>query len=41
MKEQIAFLEKFNEAFAKADINYIIEQVSDDIVWDMVGESKK
>jgi ketosteroid isomerase-like protein len=38
MKEQIAFLEKFNEAFAKADINYIIEQVSDDIVWDMVGD---
>ena len=38
MATQTAFLQHFNDAFAKGDIHYITEQVTDDIVWDMVGE---
>jgi hypothetical protein len=38
MTAQTAFLEKFNNAFAKGDTNFIATQVTDDIVWDMVGE---
>jgi len=30
-------LKKFNEAFADGDHEYIINQVTDDIVWTMVG----
>jgi hypothetical protein len=40
MTAQTAFLQQFNDAFAKGDISYIAEQVTDDIVWDMVGEFK-
>lgn len=32
------FLEKFNEAFAKNDTNYILEHVTDDIHWEIVGD---
>lgn len=33
------FLHRFNEAFSRSDTEYIIAQVTDDIVWNMVGES--
>lgn len=38
MTTQTLFLQHFNEAFAKGDIDYIAEQVTDDIVWEMVGD---
>lgn len=31
------FLEKFNEAFAKGDVEYIKDHVTNDIAWNMVG----
>lgn len=33
------FLKKFNESFAKSDIDFILECMSEDIVWTMVGEN--
>jgi ketosteroid isomerase-like protein len=38
MTAQTKFLQQFNEAFAKGDINYISQQVTDDIEWNMVGD---
>jgi ketosteroid isomerase-like protein len=38
MTAQTAFLQRFNDAFASGDIKYISQQVTDDIVWDMVGD---
>jgi ketosteroid isomerase-like protein len=38
MTAQTAILEKFNNAFAKGDTQYIAQQVTDDIVWNMVGD---
>jgi len=32
------FLKDFNIAFAKGDAQFIIAQVTDDIVWEMIGE---
>lgn len=38
MTERAKFLNRFNNAFEKGDTHYIAEQVTDDIVWNMVGE---
>lgn len=40
MTAPTTFLQQFNDAFLKGDIHYIAEQVTDDIVWEMVGEFK-
>lgn len=34
------FLKKFNTAFAKGDANFIIDHVSDDIIWCIHGDKK-
>ncbi|WP_026701778.1 nuclear transport factor 2 family protein [Salibacterium aidingense] len=31
------FIRAFNEAFAREDVDYLIENVSEDVVWTMVG----
>jgi hypothetical protein len=33
------FIKEFNLAFAKGDIDFILEHVDDEIVWEMVGET--
>lgn len=38
MNEQEKFLKKLNEAFAQGNINYIIDNVTDDIQWNIIGE---
>lgn len=38
MREQEEFIRKFNEAFAKNDQDFILDSMSDDIVWNFVGE---
>ncbi len=37
---KMEFLKKFNIAFAKGDIEFIIGSVTDDIVWDIIGDRK-
>lgn len=37
---KMEFLKKFNIAFAKGDVEYIIERVTDDIVWNIIGDKK-
>lgn len=34
------FIADFNRAFAEVDLDYVLDHVSDDIVWDMVGDKK-
>ncbi len=34
------FLKDFNIAFAKGNVEFIIESVTDEIVWDIVGDKK-
>ena len=31
------FIVEFNRAFAEVDVDFVLDHVSDDIVWDMVG----
>lgn len=38
MKEIKEFLTKLNEAFAKSDSEYIIDKVSDDVRWNIIGD---
>ncbi len=38
MSEKAKLLRDFNEAFAKNDVNFILENVSDNIVWNLVGD---
>lgn len=33
------FLQQFNTAFAEGDVDFIAQNVSDDIVWNMVGST--
>lgn len=35
-----AFIKRFNIAFAKGDVDFIVDSVTDDITWQMVGETK-
>lgn len=39
MTKKAKFLKKFNEAFAKSDTEYIVDHVTDDISWTIVGDS--
>lgn len=34
------FIADFNRAFAEVDIEYVLDHVSDDIVWEMVGDKE-
>jgi len=34
------FLKQFNIAFAKGDVAFITESVTDDIVWNIIGDKK-
>lgn len=38
MREKEEFIRDFNEAFSKNDLEFILNNMSDDIVWDFVGE---
>ena len=38
MKEREKLLEKLNEAFAKCDIDFLANSVTEDITWNIVGE---
>lgn len=38
MSERAELLKKFNKAFATSDIEYILNQFSDNIRWEMIGE---
>ncbi|SIS97677.1 Ketosteroid isomerase-related protein [Zobellia uliginosa] len=35
---KMEFLKQFNIAFAKGDIAFLIENVTDDIVWNIIGD---
>lgn len=37
---KMEFLKKFNIAFAKGDLKFIIESVTDEIVWNIIGDQK-
>src|SRR5690554_6227659 len=37
---KMEFLKDFNIAFAKGDVEFIAESVTDDIVWDIIGDRK-
>lgn len=34
------FIKEFNIAFAKGDVEFILESVTDDIVWNIIGDKK-
>ena len=34
------FLVEFNRAFAEANVDFVLDHVSDDIVWNMVGDKE-
>jgi ketosteroid isomerase-like protein len=38
MRESEEFIRKFNEAFSRNDLDFILDHMSDDIVWDFIGE---
>lgn len=38
MKEKEDFIREFNEAFSRNDLDFILDSMSDDIVWNFVGE---
>lgn len=40
MTNREKLLRDFNNAFLTNDVNYIINQLTDDVVWDMVGDQK-
>lgn len=37
---KMEFLKQFNTAFAKGNIEFITESVTDDIVWNIIGDKK-
>lgn len=37
---KMEFIKKFNIAFAKANINFISESITDDIIWNIIGNKK-
>ncbi|UZD22904.1 nuclear transport factor 2 family protein [Algoriphagus halophytocola] len=37
---KMEFLKAFNIAFAKGDTSFLIESVTDDMLWDIVGDKK-
>lgn len=38
MREKEEFIRDFNEAFSKNNLDFILNNMSDDIVWNFVGE---
>ena len=38
MKEREKLLKKFNDAFASCDTDFLANSVTDDIIWNIVGE---
>jgi ketosteroid isomerase-like protein len=38
MREREEFIREFNEAFSRNDLNFILDHMSDDIVWKFIGE---
>lgn len=38
MREKEEFIRDFNEAFSKNDLDFILNNMSDDIIWDFIGE---
>lgn len=34
------FLKEFNSAFAKGNVEFLIESVADDVVWEQVGDKR-
>ena len=37
---KMAFIKEFNIAFAKADVEFLLESVTEDVVWDIIGDKK-
>ena len=37
---KMTFIKEFNIAFAKADVEFLLESVTEDIVWDIIGDKK-
>lgn len=37
---KMEFLKDFNIAFAKGNVEFLIESVTDEIVWDIIGDKK-
>lgn len=37
---KMEFLKQFNIAFAKGDVAFLTENVTDDIIWNMIGDKK-
>lgn len=37
---KMTFLKEFNIAFAKGNLEFLIENVTDDIVWNVIGDRK-
>lgn len=40
MTERESFLRTFNDAFLTNDIDFIVSQLSEDVIWNMVGDQK-
>lgn len=40
MREKEEFIRNFNEAFSKNDQEFILNSMTDDIIWDFIGERK-
>ena len=38
MKEKEDFIRNFNDAFSRNDLDFILDNMSDDIIWNFVGE---
>lgn len=41
MREKEEFIRDFNEAFAKNDLDFILGSMTENIVWDFVGEGTR
>ncbi|SOC81046.1 Ketosteroid isomerase-related protein [Salinimicrobium sediminis] len=40
MREKEEFIRDFNEAFSKNDQDFILNNMTEDIIWDFIGERK-
>ncbi|HSI69832.1 MAG TPA: nuclear transport factor 2 family protein [Gillisia sp.] len=38
MRDREEFIREFNEAFSRNDLDFILEHMSNDIVWNFIGE---
>ena len=39
MEDRETFLKKFNRAFVENDLNFIFDSVTDDVYWEMIGDT--